>query len=106
LSDSALRPPARFLLKHGTRTVQAIISVNSRFDEQTLSHVDSPDALSLNEIGRVFIRTSEPLPVDDYATNRRTGAFLVIDPGDGATMAAGMVGAPLGVLNTPGVAAL
>jgi sulfate adenylyltransferase subunit 1 len=100
LSDNPLRPTARFLLKHGTRTVQAIIALSSRFDEQSLTHTDSPDSLNLNEIGRVLIRTSEPLPVDDYATNRRTGAFLVIDPADGTTAAAGMIGAPLAVLNT------
>jgi sulfate adenylyltransferase subunit 1 len=100
LSDGPLRPPARLLIKHGTRTVQAVVSLNSRFDEQTLSNVDSPDSLRLNEIGRVSIRTSEALPVDDYTTNRRTGAFLVIEPGDGSTVAAGMVGAPLAILDT------
>jgi sulfate adenylyltransferase subunit 1 len=38
------------------------------------------------------------LPLDRYTTNRRTGAFLVIDPSDGGTLAAGLVGAPLPVL--------
>jgi sulfate adenylyltransferase subunit 1 len=51
--------------------------------------------LTLNEIGQVFIRTAEPVPVDEYATHGRTGAFLVIDPADGTTLAAGLVGAPL-----------
>jgi sulfate adenylyltransferase subunit 1 len=100
LSDDPLRTPARFLMKHGTRTVQAIISLTSRFDEQNLSHVDSPRSLNLNEIGRVSIRTSQPVPVDAYTTNRRTGAFLVIDPADGTTVAGGMVGVPLAVLDT------
>ena len=53
------------------------------------------EALSLNEIGWVRVRTAEPLPVDDYASVRRTGAFLVIDPTDGTTLAAGLVGAGL-----------
>jgi sulfate adenylyltransferase subunit 1 len=39
--------------------------------------------------------------VDDYRASRRTGAFLVIDPADGTTLAAGLVGAPLPVLETP-----
>ncbi|HEX4702969.1 MAG TPA: GTP-binding protein [Pseudonocardiaceae bacterium] len=100
LSDKPLRPGARVLLKHGTRTVHGIVtSLNSRFDEQKLSTVDGPESLALNEIGRVWVRTSEPLPADDYTTSRRTGSFLVIDPADGATLAAGLIGAPLPVLD-------
>jgi len=38
------------------------------------------------------------LSLERYTTNRRTGAFLVIDPADGGTLAAGLVGAPLPVL--------
>jgi sulfate adenylyltransferase subunit 1 len=95
LSDKPLRHNARVLIKHGARTVPAIATtLVSRFDEQTLSTVGNPENLLLNEIGRVLLRTAEPLPVDDYATNRRTGAFLVIDPADGTTLAAGMVGNP------------
>ena len=70
-------------------------SLVSRFDEQRLSTVGNPENLQLNEIGRVILQTAEPLPVDDYAVNRRTGAFLVIDPADGTTLAAAMIGTPL-----------
>jgi sulfate adenylyltransferase subunit 1 len=100
LSDKPLLPGARVLLKHGTRTVQGMVtSLNSRFDEQNLSTTDDPESLRLNEIGRVWLRTSEPVPADDYTTSRRTGSFLVIDPADGATLAAGLIGAPLPVLD-------
>lgn len=99
LSDKPLRSGARLLVKHATRTVPAIVSsVDTRFNEQTLSSSPNPDSLELNEIGQVSFRTAEPLPLDRYTTNRRTGAFLVIDPADGATLAAGLVGAPLPVL--------
>jgi sulfate adenylyltransferase subunit 1 len=96
LADTPLRPGARVLVKHGARTVAAIIGeLRTRFDEQTLSIVESPESLTLNEIGQVSVRTAEPVPVDDYARHGRTGAFLVIDPADGTTLAAGLVGAPL-----------
>ena len=101
LSEKPLRPGARVLVKHGTRTVQAFVEeLSTRFDEQKLSTVEFPEALQLNEIGQVRLRTAEPLPVDDYAVNRRTGSFLVIDAGDGTTLAAGLVGAPLPVLRS------
>jgi sulfate adenylyltransferase subunit 1 len=93
LSSKPLRPGARLLVKHGARTVQALAQeITARFDEQTLSSVDGPESLELNDIGRVVLRTSEEIPVDDYGTSPRTGAFLVIDPKDGDTLAAGMVG--------------
>ncbi|MGH3760703.1 sulfate adenylyltransferase subunit 1 [Actinophytocola sp.] len=98
LADKPLRAGARVLVKHGARTVQAIVGeLRTRFDEQRLSTVDAPESLALNEIGQVTLRTSAPVPVDDYATHGRTGAFLVIDPADGTTLAAGLVGAPLPV---------
>ena len=100
LSEKPLAPGARVLVKHGARTVQAIVTeLRARFDEQRLASVDSPASLGLNEIGRVAIRTAEPLPVDGYYSSRRTGAFLVIDAADGGTLAAGLVGAGLPVLD-------
>jgi sulfate adenylyltransferase subunit 1 len=100
LAEKPLKPGARVLVKHGTRTVPGIVTVLlSRFNEQDLSSVDGPDSLQLNEIGRVQVHTAEPLPADDYTASRRTGSFLVIDPADGGTLAAGLVGAPL---PTPG----
>jgi sulfate adenylyltransferase subunit 1 len=93
LSAKPLKAGARVLVKHGTRTVQAIVEeLTARFDEQTLSSVDSPDSLALNDIGRVELRLAEALGVDDYTDSPRTGAFLVIDPKDGDTLAAGLIG--------------
>ncbi|RJQ80492.1 sulfate adenylyltransferase [Pseudonocardiaceae bacterium YIM PH 21723] len=100
LSDKELRAGARVLIKHGTKTTQGmVVTLRSRFDEQSLSTVDGPESLGLNEIGQVSLRTAEQLPVDDYSQSRRTGAFLVIDQADGSTLAAGLVGAPLPILN-------
>ncbi|MGH3516673.1 MAG: sulfate adenylyltransferase subunit 1 [Haloechinothrix sp.] len=99
LSSTPLKAGARVLVKHGAKTVQALVEqISARFDEQKLSAVDSPDTLELNDIGQVQLRTAEPLPVDKYADSPRTGAFLVIDPASGDTLAAGLVGAPLPAL--------
>jgi sulfate adenylyltransferase subunit 1 len=100
LAEKPLQPGAKLLVKHGTRTVQAMVTeLSARFDEQQLSSVDTPNTLQLNEIGRVQLRTAEPLPIDDYAESRRTGSFLVIDPSDGTTLAAGLIGLPLAALS-------
>jgi sulfate adenylyltransferase subunit 1 len=93
LADRPLRVGARVLVKHGTRTVRAIVTgLTGRLDLHTLRHTEPPTALELNEIGGARIRLAEPLAVDSYAVNRHTGGFLVIDPADGNTLAAGLVG--------------
>jgi sulfate adenylyltransferase subunit 1 len=96
LADKPLRPGARLLLKHGTRTTQAIVgALGERLDTDTVSWVDAPETLAINDIARVTLRTADPLPADDYAAIRATGSFLLIDPPTGATLAAGLVGQPL-----------
>ncbi|HEU0088888.1 MAG TPA: GTP-binding protein [Pseudonocardiaceae bacterium] len=94
LANQPLRPRGRVLVKHGTRTVRAIVTeLTGKLDLHTLQHTEPPEKLELNEIGGVRIRLAEPLAVDTYATDRHTGGFLVIDVADGNTLAAGLVGA-------------
>jgi sulfate adenylyltransferase subunit 1 len=96
LADQPLRPGARLLLKHGARTTQVIVGgLGERLDTDTVSYVDAPEQLEINDIARVALRTADPLPVDEYADIRATGSFLLIDPPTGNTLAAGLVGSPL-----------
>jgi sulfate adenylyltransferase subunit 1 len=94
LHERPLRIGGRVLLKHGTRTVKALVKgLPYRIDlSQGLAHDNDPAALEVNDIGAVQLRTAEPLPVDAYADTRLTGAFLLIDPADGTTLTAGMAG--------------
>ncbi|SFK93555.1 sulfate adenylyltransferase subunit 1 [Streptomyces pini] len=93
LHDTPLRVGQRVLLKHTTRTVKAIVKeIGSRLTLDDLSPHPEPGELVANDIGRVRIRTAEPLPLDPYALSRRTGSFLLIDPADGSTLTAGMSG--------------
>jgi sulfate adenylyltransferase subunit 1 len=102
LSDRPLRAGARVLVKHGTRTEPAIVTgLHDRFDEQRLSRVDSPELLTLNDIGRVTVRTASPLTTDDYAFSRRTGSLLLIDQATGATLGAGLIGGHLPLSRDP-----
>ncbi|MEU3773467.1 GTP-binding protein [Streptomyces sp. NPDC032472] len=97
LHERPLRARQRVLLKHTTRTVPAMVEqIDYSMDVTDAHRLPCPDGLSVNDIGGVRIRTAEPLAVDDYAENRRTGSFLLIDPQDGATLAAGMVDARAG----------
>ncbi|MGX5186740.1 sulfate adenylyltransferase subunit 1 [Streptomyces avermitilis] len=91
VADQPLALGQRVLLKHATRTVKGIVKeIPSRLTLDDLSQHPGPERLVANDIGRVTIRTAEPLALDAYATSRRTGSFLLIDPADGTTLSAGM----------------
>ena len=91
LSERPLAPGARLALKHGTRTVRAVVdAVVDRLDLAGAARV-AADGLSLNDIGRVDLRVSSPLPAEPYAANRVTGAFILVDEGTNETVGAGMV---------------
>ncbi|SCF65982.1 sulfate adenylyltransferase subunit 1 [Streptomyces sp. Ncost-T10-10d] len=94
VADQPLTVGQRVLLKHTTRTVKAIVKdIPSRLTLDDLSQHPAPGRLVANDIGRVVVRTAEPLALDAYADSRRTGSFLLIDPADGTTLTAGMAGA-------------
>jgi sulfate adenylyltransferase subunit 1 len=91
LSPKPLREGAKVLVKHGTRTVQALVrSVSGKLDLATFN-LEGASSLELNDIGHAQLRLAAPLPLENYLHHRRTGAFLVIDPLDGNTLAAGLV---------------
>ncbi len=90
--DEPLRPGARYAIKHTTRTARTLVKhLAYRLDINTLHRDDTRDELGLNEIGRVTLRTTAPLFVDEYRRNRTTGAFILIDEATGTTAGAGMV---------------
>ncbi|MFJ7130657.1 sulfate adenylyltransferase subunit 1 [Streptomyces sp. NPDC098101] len=94
LHERPIRPGARVLLKHGTRTVGAVVGeLPGKLDPTRRDgRHERPESLGANDIGSMVLRTFEPLPLDPYADSRRTGSFLLIDPADGATLTAGMAG--------------
>ena len=91
LSPRPLREGAKVLIKHGSRTVQGLVrAITGKLDLDTFREQPA-SGLELNDIGSVQLRLASALPVEPYARHRRTGAFLVIDPLDGNTLAAGLV---------------
>jgi bifunctional enzyme CysN/CysC len=92
MTDTPLQVRGMYGVKHTTRSVRAQVrDVEYRIDVNTLHRDESADTLSLNEIGRIKLRTTKPLFVDEYRRNRTTGSFLLIDEATGATVGAGMI---------------
>ena len=92
---SSLTPGTKIGIKHTTRSARALIkNLHYRLDVNTLHRENEINALALNEIGRVSLRTTVPLFFDDYRRNRETGSFILIDEATNATVGAGMILGP------------
>jgi sulfate adenylyltransferase subunit 1 (EFTu-like GTPase family) len=92
MADRPLAKGRKYLLKHTSRTTRCLITdVHHRIDIDTLEADTTDGVFGKNEIGRVSIRTLQPLVCDPYRENRETGAFILIDPGDHNTVACGMI---------------
>ncbi|KAA2261939.1 sulfate adenylyltransferase [Solihabitans fulvus] len=91
MGEEPVTPGTRLLLKHTSRCVPAVLQeIDYRIDVNTLHRADA-DRLGLNDIGRVRLRTAQPVMCDDYQLNRTTGGFVLIDPRTNHTVAGGMV---------------
>ena len=89
---SRLAPGSRLAIKHTTHSARAMVTgVLSRLEINTLAEDIDVDGLALNEIGRVTLRTTEPLFFDPYRANRHTGSFILIDEATNHTVGAGML---------------
>ena len=89
---SELQPGGKYFIKHTTRTARALVkTLHYRLDVNTLHRHDDATTLALNEIGRVSLRTTQPLFFDEYRRNRSTGSFILIDEHTSATVAGGMI---------------
>ncbi|BBH64812.1 hypothetical protein ACTI_14970 [Actinoplanes sp. OR16] len=87
-----LRVGGKYTIKHTTRTARTVIrGVQYRLDVNTLHRDETAGELSLNEIGRVKLRTTVPLLADEYRRNRTTGGFILIDESTNRTVGAGMI---------------
>jgi bifunctional enzyme CysN/CysC len=92
MNERALEVGGRYIVKHTTRTVRGIVdTLRYRVDVNSLHRDESATSLELNEMGRIRLRTSAPLLVDEYRKNRLTGSLILIDETTNDTVGAGMV---------------
>jgi bifunctional enzyme CysN/CysC len=93
---ATLTPGARYTIQHTTRSTRAVVrDVDYRLDVNTLHRDTSAHSLSLNQIGRIRLRTQQQLLFDAYRRNRATGSFILVDEATNNTVAAGMITGPV-----------
>ncbi len=92
MGESPARVGGRYVVKHTTRSERAKLEiVHETLDVATLTSRPGADSLGLNDIARVSLRCASDLVFDAYASNRTTGAFILIDSATNDTVGAGMI---------------
>ena len=92
MNDRPLQPRGKYKIRHTTRDARCIVKeVKYKVDVNTLHRVEDDNTMSLNDIGRVQIRTTIPLLHDAYERNRTTGSVILVDEFTNETVAAGMI---------------
>lgn len=91
MSEKPMEIDKQYILQHTTHTTQVFArELVYRMNVDSLNREEA-DKLSLNEIGRVKLKTSQPLFFDAYQINKKTGSFIIIDPATNVTVGAGMM---------------
>ena len=92
MDATALTVGRKLGILHTTRMARAMVKdIAYELDVNTLHRHADVTELGLNAIGRVKLRVTSPLLVDDYADNRTTGSFILIDEATHRTVGAGVV---------------
>jgi bifunctional enzyme CysN/CysC len=87
-----LRVGGKYHIKHTTRSARTVVKhLSYRLDINTLHRDEKAESLGLNDIGRIQLRTTQPLMCDSYSRNRTTGGFILVDEATNRTVAAGMI---------------
>lgn len=91
-ADKTLAARGKYILRHTTKEVKAIVKeVRYKVNINTLHKIEADLEFTLNDIGRISLRTSAPIIADSYKRNRITGSFVLIDDQTNETVAAGMI---------------
>ena len=92
LGNQPARPNAKYVLKHTTNEVIAVIKqVVYQLNINDFSESNEVDTMKMNEIYKVELKTNNPLFYDPYTSNKTIGSLVLIDPATNETVAAGMI---------------
>jgi bifunctional enzyme CysN/CysC len=94
-SERPLSTTATYSIKHTTRNVRGRMqTLRYRLDTESLHRDETAEQLAMNEIGRVTVRTTQPLFYDSYQRCRTTGSFIIVDEATHETVGCGMILGP------------
>lgn len=90
--EKPLNPAGKYIIRHTSREARCLIQeIDYKMDINTLEQNRSDLGIGMNDIGKIRIKTTQPLFFDSYFKNRITGSLVLIDEGSFQTVAAGMI---------------
>ena len=82
----------KYTIRHTSQNARCIIQeIRYKIDINTLHRIEDTKEIGLNDIGRIAIKTTQPLFYDKYSRNRNTGSIIIIDEATNETVGAGMI---------------
>ena len=91
MNEEAMETGRQYLMMHTTKTTPVYVDkLIYKMNVDTLGQ-ENAENLQLNEIGRAKFTTAQPLFIDAYQVNQKTGSFIIIDPASNVTLGAGMI---------------
>jgi len=92
LGEKKLVPGGKYAIRHTTATARCVVKdIRYKVNINTLHRIEDDKSIGLNDIGRIQIRTTQPLFYDSYNRNRSTGSLILIDEFTNETVGAGMI---------------
>ena len=82
----------KFLFQQNSFRSKAVIKdIQAKIDIHTFENNSFDGNIHLNDFCKLTIKTAEPVSYDAFASNRKTGAFILINENTNNTVAAGII---------------
>ncbi|RPD42320.1 sulfate adenylyltransferase subunit 1 [Chitinophaga barathri] len=91
MDQQKLSPGKTYLLQHGANRIKAKVQQILGVTEVTTNRTEEKTDMGLNDIGRITLKTAQPVFADAYAINPANGTFILVDEFSNATVAVGFV---------------
>jgi sulfate adenylyltransferase subunit 1 len=92
MDNKSFQPGQKLLLQQNSFRSKAVIKeIDNKINIYNFRSEPSDGTLHLNDFCKVTIKTAETLSFDDYANNRKTGSFILINENTNNTVAAGVI---------------
>ncbi len=91
MDQHKLTPGKTYLLQHGPTRIKSKVQQITNVTEVTTNRVEEKSEMGLNDIGRIVLKTAQPVFADTYQSNPANGTFILVDEFSNATVAVGFV---------------
>jgi sulfate adenylyltransferase subunit 1 len=92
MNERKLIPKGKYTIRHTSQTTRCIIKeIKYKIDINSLHRMEQENELSMNDIGRISIKTTKPLFFDSYRRYRNTGSIILVNEATNETVGAGMI---------------